>query len=294
MSVAFALLLALTWVVSDLAVRSAGPDVTAAGRSFFSCLGLCLLAGRSPAVARRSWAMIKTRPGTLLISGLLGVSVYALFSLQAIALVGVSLPNLLLATTPCLSMILGMLWFGKVGSRPAYLGIALATTGAAVYVLGSFTIKGDLATGSLILGVGAALVAVVSIAVYGQHYAKISQGHDPLDLLPGIFGSGTVLLLVLLAVTGRLSELWSLSAETLALLVILGIVIYVPVYVLQHRLIHLRGAVYMASVSLLVPFGVRAAEMLLGGPAPGLVELVGMGTCVVGVYFVVRHPLRDR
>lgn len=294
MSALFALLLALTWVVSDLAVRRAGPDVTAAGRSFFSCVGLCLLTARGQGSAWRSLEMIKNHPWTLIISGALGVAVYALFSLQAIALVGVSVPNLLLATTPCLSMIIGVLWFDQVGSRPAFVGIALATAGAALYVLAGFTVTDDLSTRALLLGVGSALVAVTAIAAYGQHYARISRGHDPLDLLPGIFGSGTVLLLVLLAVTGRLDALWSISGSTLALLVVLGVVIYVPVYVLQHQLIAQRGAVYMASISLVVPFVVRAAEMVLGGPGPGIVELAGMLACLAGVYFVVRHPLRDR
>ncbi len=294
LSAGFALLLALTWIVSELAVRRAGPDVTAAGRSLFSALGLCLLVTRGNGAARRSVRYIRRRPGTLVISGLLGVAFYAYFSLQAIAAVGVSLPNLLLATTPCVSMIIGVLWFNKVGSRAAIAGISLATAGAAVYVFGSFTINDDLTTSTLLLGIGSALIAVVAIALYGQHYARISAGHDPLDLLPGIFATGTVLLLVLLACTGRLRALWSADLSTIGLLAVLGLGIYVPVYVLQHQLIHRRGAVYMASTSLVVPFLVRPAEMLLGGPGPGVVEVFGMVVCLAGVLLVIRHPVRDR
>lgn len=295
MSVAFTLLLVLTWVVSDLAVRRVGPDVTAAGRSFFSTVGLCLLVARGKGAARRSVAMIRNHPGSLVVSGLLGVALYALSSLQSIALVGISIPNLLLATSPCVSMVIGVIWFGKTGSRAAFVGVVVATAGAVIYVLSSFTLGGDVSTPVLLAGVGTGVVAVLAIAVYGQHYARISRGHDPLDLLPGIFGSGTVAVLVFLAVTGRLRAVASIDLTGLGLLVLLGVVVYVPVYVLQHQLIHARGAVFMASISLGTPFLVRAAEIIfLHGRGLDVGSVVGMVVCVAGVFLVIRHPLTDR
>lgn len=295
MSVAFTVLLVLTWVVSDLAVQRVGPDVTAAGRSFFSTLGLCLLVARGKGAARRSMIMIRNHPGALVISGLLGVTLYALSSLQSIALVGISIPNLLLATSPCVSMIIGIVWFGKTGSRTAFVGVVVATAGAVIYVLSSFTLGRDVSTRVLLAGVATGIVAVLAIAVYGQHYARISRGHDPLDLLPGIFGSGTIAVLIFLGVTGRLGAVASIDLPGLGLLIVLGVVIYVPVYVLQHQLIHARGAVFMASISLGSPFLVRAAEILfLDGPALDVGSVVGMVVCVAGVYLVVRHPLIDR
>ncbi len=135
----------------------------------------------------------------------------------------------------------------------------------------------------------------MAIALYGQYYGRISTGHDPLDLLPGIFLIGTVVVLVVLAVTGRLGAVLGLSWPTILLLFVLGVIIYVPVYVLQHQLIHLRGAVYMASLSLVVPFLVRAAEMITGRAGlPGPIELLGLAVCVAGVALVVRHPVTDR
>lgn len=295
MSVAFLLLLVMTWVVSDLAVHRVGPDLTAAGRSFFSTLGMCLLVARGKGAARRSVAMIRDHPGAMIISGLLGVALYALSSLQSIALVGISIPNLLLATTPCVSLIIGVAWFGKTGSRAAFAGVVVATIGAVIYVLSSFTLGRDVSTRVLLAGVGAGIVAVLAIAVYGQYYARISAGHDPLDLLPGIFGAGTIAVLIFLAVTGRLSAVTSVDLPGWGLLILLGVVIYVPVYVLQHQLIHTRGAVFMAAISLGTPFLVRAAEILfLDGSGVDVGSVVGMVICVVGVYLVVRNPLTDR
>jgi drug/metabolite transporter (DMT)-like permease len=295
MTAAFAVLLGLTWIFSGLAVDRSSPDVVAAGRSFFSCLGIMLLLTRDRGALRRSVGMIRKRPFALLLSGLLGVAIYAFGSLQAIGLLGVSVPNLLVATTPCLSMIIGILWFAKRGNPRAWAGIALATVGAAGYVLGSFALGRHLGWPLVLLGLGCGIAAVISIAFYGQHYARIAAGHDPLDLLPGIFGFGTLILLVLLAVTGRLSAIFHIDLVTLLLLVVLGVAIYVPVYVLQHQLIHLRGAVYMAAVSLVVPFIVRAMEIVfLHAALPNLVEVASMIICVAGVALVVRHPLADR
>jgi len=87
----------------------------------------------------------------------------------------------------------------------------VATTGAVIYVLSSFTLGRDVSTMVLLAGVGAGIVAVLAIAVYGQYYARISAGHDPLDLLPGIFGAGTIAVLIFLAVTGRLSAVTSID-----------------------------------------------------------------------------------
>ncbi|GAA2092830.1 hypothetical protein GCM10009841_02020 [Microlunatus panaciterrae] len=295
MTSAFALLLALTWIVSDAAVRRSSPDVVAAGRSFFSCLGICLLATRNSGALRRSLNLLRARPASLALSGLLGVALYAFSSLQAISLLGVSIPNLLLATTPCLSMGIGALLFRLRSPRIAVLGVLFATVGAVVYVLGSFTVSGPGSQPGAGWGVAAAVVAVVAIAVYGQHYARLSKGHDPLDLLPGIFGLGTLMLLLLLAVTGRLVAIVDIDPATLGLLVLLGVVIYVPVYVIQHLLIHRQGAVYMASISLVVPFLVRALDMLFfDAPPPSLAEAIGMLICLGGVLLVVRHPSQQR
>jgi Na+/H+-translocating membrane pyrophosphatase len=81
----------------------------------------------------------------MLVAGLalLGVSIYALGSLTAISLVGVTVPNLLLATTPCLSLLIGVLFFRKRTSWPAVVGVVAGSAGAVLFVTASFALRPD-------------------------------------------------------------------------------------------------------------------------------------------------------
>ncbi|AJT41489.1 DMT family transporter [Psychromicrobium lacuslunae] len=288
MCCALALLLAATWILSGVLVEHNEAQTVAAGRSLFSCLGLLLIALRSRGALQRSVAMVVHRPLALLISGLLGVSIYALFSLYAISSVGTSVTNLVIAMAPALSLVFGVLFFRQRSGWMAVTAVLVAVAGAAIYVLGSFDSSAtDQST--WLWGVAAALLAVCSIALYGQHYAGISKGHKPSDLLLGIFCFGTVVLLLVMAVNGSLAGFLSIAPIDWLWFFVLGVLIYVPVYIIQHRLIHEKGAVFTATVSLAVPFVVRAAEVLIfGKPWPNGAEIVGLLLCVAGIAVVVR------
>ena len=293
MCCALALLLAATWILSGVLVEHNDPQTVAAGRSLFSCLGLLMIALRSRGALKRSVTMVVHRPLALLISGLLGVSIYALFSLYAISAVGTSVTNLVIAMAPALSLIFGVLFFRQRSSWLAACAVLLAVAGAAIYVLGSFS--GSAADQSgWFWGVAAALLAVCSIALYGQHYAGISRGHNPSDLLLGIFCFGTAALLLVMAVNGSLAEFFRIAPIDWLWFFLLGVLIYVPVYIIQHRLIHEKGAVFTATVSLAVPFVVRAAEVLFfAKPWPNGAEIAGLLICVAGIAVVVHNGTKN-
>lgn len=286
---ALAVLLAATWVLSGVLLEHNDAQTVAAGRSLFSCLGLFLIALRSRGALLRSLQLIVRKPVPLLVSGVLGVAVYALCSVFAIAAVGTSVTNLVIAMAPGLSLVFGVLFFQQRSGRLAALAVLLAVVGAAVYVLGSF--QASTADGPVRLaGIAAAVIAVSAIALYGQHYARISQGHDPGDLLLGIFLFGTVLLFLLLAATGSFAGFFAIAPLDWLWFLVLGVAVYVPVYLIQHRLIHDKGTVFTATVSLAVPFLVRAAEIFwFGKPWPNLAEAIGLVLCVVGIAVVVRN-----
>ncbi|WP_285726195.1 DMT family transporter [Psychromicrobium xiongbiense] len=296
LSVLMTLLFAGTWIFSGLLIDHHSPQVVATGRTLFTCLGLLLIAGRSRGALRRSVQEVVRRPWALLISGLLGVAIYAWFSLAAMSLVGTSVTNLVITLSPAFTLVFGVLFFRERSSWFAAAAVLLAVLGAAVYVLGSFgdPVPGGAAGGAGYLwGVAAAVVAVSSIALYGQHYARISRGHRPTDLLLGIFGFGAIVLLILTAATGSLGEYLTLSALDWLWFFVLGVVIYVPVYIIQHRLIHDRGAVFTATLGLATPFVIRISEVLLGWKTwPNAIELIGMLACLAGVAAVIRQGTR--
>lgn len=73
----------------------------------------------------------------------------------------------------------------------------------------------------------------------------------------------------------------------------LGAVVYAPAYLVQHRLILLRGPVFTAAVQLAVPFTVRLGDWALDtAPAPSLPEVLLLAVCCAGIALVTVQPVR--
>ncbi|MGY0022184.1 hypothetical protein ACVHNB_24895 [Streptomyces sp. YJ-C3] len=66
---------------------------------------------------------------------------------------------------------------------------------------------------------------------------------------------------------------------------------YAPAYLVQHRLILLRGPVFTAAVQLAVPFTVRLGSWALGtdGP-PSVPELALLACALSGIGLVAPRP----
>ncbi|MEE4493845.1 hypothetical protein [Streptomyces sp. BE230] len=68
---------------------------------------------------------------------------------------------------------------------------------------------------------------------------------------------------------------------------LLGAAVYAPAYLVQHRLILLRGPVFTAAVQLAVPFTVRLGDWALGSAsAPSAAELLLLAVCCGGIGLV--------
>ncbi|BDZ51384.1 hypothetical protein GCM10025867_36250 [Frondihabitans sucicola] len=80
---------------------------------------------------------------------------------------------------------------------------------------------------------------------------------------------------------------------TVGLLAGLGIVIYVPASVLQHRILLARGPSYSALLGLAVPpvVGASSVALHLSGP-PSPAEVAGTIATILGMTFVVRQGHR--
>ncbi|MCX4770829.1 EamA family transporter [Streptomyces sp. NBC_01260] len=280
------LLLSGTWLLSGSLVTGTDPLIVAVGRSAVCCLVLTVVAASSTG-GRADLRRAAARPGTVWLLGLLGFAGYAAGTLLAIPRIGTSLTNLVVALMPCASVAVGALFFGERSGPRKAAGAVLACAAAAGYAaLGADA--GDLDAVGLLLLVAAATVA---FAVYGFLYRDRLSGLPPLAVLPVLLAAATCLLLPM-ALPALIAHPPTLAAT--GGIVVLGAVVYAPAYLVQHRLILLRGPVFTAAVQLAVPFTVRLGDWALdSAPAPSLAELLLLAVCCAGIALVTVQASRS-
>jgi drug/metabolite transporter (DMT)-like permease len=132
---------------------------------------------------------------------------------------------------------------------------------------------------------------MLSMSFYGVYFARVNRGYQGAmapRILP-IFAIGAIPLAVW-AVAG-LSAGEAASWSAVALLALLGVVVYVPAYVLQHRLILTAGPSYAALLGLAVPplVGATSAGLHLAD-LPGTAQLIGTALTLLGMALVLRRP----
>ncbi|WNI30135.1 hypothetical protein [Streptomyces sp. ITFR-6] len=161
---------------------------------------------------------------------------------------------------------------------------------------GTWLLSGALVTGTdpLIVAVGRTAVCCLVLSAVAA-----SSRSGRADLRRAADRPGTVWLLGLLGFAGYAAgTLPALIAHppTLAAtggIVVLGAVVYAPAYLVQHRLILLRGPVFTAAVQLAVPFTVRLGDWALDtAPAPSLPEVLLLAACCAGIALVTVQPVR--
>ncbi|MFG2407462.1 hypothetical protein ACGFR8_24615 [Streptomyces brevispora] len=279
------LLLSGTWLLSGALVTGTDPLIVAVGRTAVCCLVLTAAAASSVS-GRADLRRAAARPGTVWLLGLLGFAGYAAGTLLAIPRIGTSLTNLVVALMPCASVAVGAVFFGaRSGPRKA-AGAALACAAAVGYAaLGADA--GDLDAVGLLL----VAAATVAFAVYGFLYRDRLSGLPPLAVLPVLLAAATCLLLPM-ALPALIAHPPALAAT--GGIVVLGAVVYAPAYLVQHRLILLRGPVFTAAVQLAVPFTVRLGDWALDtAPAPSLTELLLLAVCCAGIALVTVQTSRS-
>ncbi|WP_431030987.1 DMT family transporter [Plantibacter sp. RU18] len=298
-SAALIVLLASTWLIVGASLQEASTAVVSAGRTIFTVGGLLALswwtthrggvnAPDAPApVVRR--APTPYRWWQLLLLALSGVNAYTLFSTVAIGFAGPVLPTLIMALTPAAVLIAESAMTRVVPAVPTIVGTLLAIGGALLYVLPRLdgTVGSDVLIGTLF-----SIAAMGSMAFYGVFFARVNRAyHGPMAprILP-IFALGSIPLVLWAAAAIGGGE--SVSWNVVVMLAVLGIAIYVPVYLLQHRIILTAGASYAALLGLAVPPLVGLGSALLHLAAvPIPVQLLGILATVLGMALVIRRRL---
>ncbi|MFF0739643.1 EamA family transporter [Streptomyces sp. NPDC004111] len=272
LSTALVALLAGTWLLSGALVAGTDPLLVAAGRSGVCCAVLAAFAAARP-TARAQMRRLLARPGEMTYLALLGFALYAACTLLAIGRVGTSLTNTVVALMPCAALAVGALCHGERAGPRRTLGACLATLATAAYALSGSS--GGQPGRTDLVGVLLAVAAVLGFAVYGFRYRARLPGVEPLAALPVLLGAATALLLPLaLAAPGATAAQWAGIA-------VLGGAVYAPAYLLQHRLILLRGPVFTASVQLAVPFSVRIGSWATGASGPPSALELGLLACAL-------------
>ncbi|MFI6396049.1 DMT family transporter [Nonomuraea sp. NPDC050547] len=288
-SAALVLLLASTWLVVEASLRDASTGIVSAGRTAFTVLGLVALTWWSPASASPASPATGYRWWQIGLLALTGVTAYTVLSTVAISLAGPALPALTLSLTPAVVLIAESVMLRTRPSPRTIAGTVIAVAGAVLYTVPRLagSLGDDVALGALV-----ALAAMFSMAFYGLYFSRTNRGYQGAmapRILP-IFAVGTIPLAAWAATDVAAGE--RVSWPVLGMLVLLGIVIYVPVYLLQHRILLTGGPSYSALLGLAVPplVGVSSALLHLAG-APTSMQIASMGLTLAGMALVIRSKL---
>lgn len=292
-------LLASTWVIVGFALVGAGAGVVSAGRTVFAAFGLFLLllmSRRRPPKRADDLGPVQqpARYTAWQLAALAGSGVagYTLLSTIAINLAGPTLPSLVLSLSPAVVLILEAVLARVRPSMPTLIATIVAVVGAALFILPRLS---GAAGPNVVVGVLAAIGAMFSMAAYSLYFAHVNRRYaGPMTprILP-IFALGSVPLVLWAGV--ELAAGQTVSLSSLAMLAFVGIAIYVPAYLVQHRILLSAGAAYAALLGLAVPPLVGVASAALGlAEAPGLLQTVGIALTLVGMVFVIRLKFAER
>ncbi|MEW2625916.1 DMT family transporter [Streptomyces sp. NPDC048106] len=284
LTVATVVLLTAGWVLSGVLVTDDVPPLAVAtGRAAGSTVVLSAIALTT--ASTRSAVLVTARRGrSVLVLAFLGYFVYFVGTMLGVAHMGASTTGLVVALLPCVTFVIGVAAFGERATRRKAAGTLIAIAGAFGYAL---TTSGDAAdTRGVLVGGAWTLLATATFALYNYLYRGALHDVPPLGALPVVFACATAMLLPVSALTEPLADV---TARQWLGTLLLGAVLTAPVYVTAHELVLRRGPMYMAALSLIVPFLVRITEWSLGNaPALTAVVVATMVVCLAGIALTVR------
>lgn len=221
-----------------------------------------------------------------------GVSAYTLCSTAAIHFAGPAMPALVMAAAPLAVVALEAVVRRAPPGRWTAAGSVLAVLGAVLYLWPRPDAEVGVAPA---LGIAFAVAAMLSMAGYSVWFAHSNAGYSGSTarrILP-VFAVGAIPL----ALWGGAELAMGATVTPLALLslALLGVVVYVPVYTLQHRILIRAGAAYASLLGLAVPpvVGVGAAVSGLA-PWPDAQQWLAGAATLAALGGVLGHRARSR
>ncbi|WP_172191169.1 hypothetical protein [Actinomyces faecalis] len=232
--------------------------------------------------------MIRRRDAVVL--SLTGVSGYTALSTLAVSNGGTVLPSLIVSTGPLWVLALTSTLDRSRPRRLALVGTVVSVAGT----IGFLLLGGSGLMSVSWLAAALATAAVVSMACYSVHFAHLTRTyHGPMApvILP-IYGWGLVPLSVWAAL--ELARGHRLTLQAFIVLAALGLLVYLPVYLIQHRLLASVGAHTVSLLGLTVtPLVALETGLLRLGPWPGGSQWLMVGLTVLGMAMVIGPRRRQ-
>ncbi len=277
-------LLALVWGSSFILIKKSllvySVTEVAAGRVFLA------FAFFLPILLKSHKSIPRPLLGYFFLSGLLGYFLPAFLIAFATTQISSALAGTLNALSPMFTMIIGVLFFTQRSTRLQTIGLLIALGGAMMLV---FTRNGSMS----LTGINSyALLAVLATVCYGTNINLVARhfgGLPPLVSTAWIFaGVGPLSFGILLATDffPKMSNPDNLLPSLF--MICLGVLASGLMSVLFNRVIQLSSAVFAASVTYLMPI-VALSWGLLDHESVGLLQWIGTGIILVGVYLINRR-----
>lgn len=220
----------------------------------------------------------------LLLPGLCEPCAYSILEAYGIKLTSASVSAIFVATVPCMTLVLGILFFHKKGDRKlvtgiiaAFLGVTIATVFSPAFSLGGTRIGAVLMT-----------LAVIAASLYALTSSRAGEDFDALSITAVMTFEGALFFDILCFFQGYGPGTFLLpfhDAKTLFCVLFLVIFCAYASYVCYNRLVSLIDPALATNMtgSLSTVIGV-VAGILLAGDSWGWYTVVGMLITLVGVW----------
>ncbi|QPL06181.1 MULTISPECIES: DMT family transporter [Actinomyces] len=290
----------LTWLAVRVALDGTSTAIVSAGRVGFTVVALGLLTvnhRRTESHAHDSQQHTGARPlrhWQAAALSIAGVSGYTALSTVAVQVSGTLLPALIVSTGPLWVLVLVSLRRRSAPGRAKALGTLVAVVGGAFFLLAGSQGVHEVGASS-VLGTLLAVGAVLLMSVYTVAFAALTRGYQgPMaPVITPIYAWGLAPLAVW-AFTDLLRGA-RLTPTTLAVLAALGLLVYLPVYLIQHRLLAEIGAHPVSLLGLAVSPLVAVETAGLGlGLWPSSLQWLAIAITLAGTAIVIGPRRRPK
>lgn len=221
----------------------------------------------------------------LIIAGVIGNGGPALLFAIAQTKINSSLAGVLNSLTPFFTLVLGVLFFGVIGSTRKFLGVLLGLIGAVSLIMSQANYQFDFGNtgGYSLLVVLACLCYALSVNIIKTYLQELR----PIEITAISFGFMLIPFIIGAVVTGvpEIIENNPGAMFSLGSIAILGVVGTALAVILFNHVIRETSALTASSVTYLIPI-VAVLWGVLDGESFGMVDLISSAVIISGVYLV--------